>query len=64
MVAHFFGGGLRNLSASLTMPAFHVETYGPVATPPYAGFICGPFAASPALSVAPIVTGELEVEQP
>ncbi len=57
----FFGGGVWNLFASLTMPQFYVDTYGPVATPPYAAFIYGPFAANPALFVVPIAIGELAI---
>ena len=57
----FLGAGAWNLFASLTMPAFYVATYGPVATPPYAAFIRGPFAANPALFVVPIATGQLAI---
>ena len=57
----FVGGGAWNLFASLTMPAFYVETYGPLATPPYAAFIYGPFAANVALFVVPIAIGELTI---
>ncbi|HZT08376.1 MAG TPA: hypothetical protein VFC51_15225 [Chloroflexota bacterium] len=57
----FFGAGIWNLFASLTMPAFYVATYGPVATPPYAAFINGPFAAMPALFVVPIAIGQLAI---
>jgi hypothetical protein len=57
----FLGAGVWNLFASLTMPAFYVETYGPVATPPYAAFITGPFAANPALFVVPIAVGQLAI---
>jgi hypothetical protein len=59
--ALFVGGGLWNLFASLTMPQFYVETYGPAATPPYAAFIYGPFATNPALFVVPIAIGELAI---
>ncbi|HVG98849.1 MAG TPA: hypothetical protein VNK05_18215 [Chloroflexota bacterium] len=55
------GAGVWNLFASLTMPAFYVETYGPLATPPYAAFITGPFAANPALFVVPIAVGQLAI---
>ena len=55
------GGSAWNLFASLTMPQFYVETYGPLATPPYAAFIYGPFAANPALFVVPIAIGELTI---
>lgn len=57
----FLGAGVWNLFASLTMPAFYVATYGPVATPPYAAFIAGPFAANPALFVVPIAVGQLAI---
>jgi hypothetical protein len=57
----FLGAGVWNLFASLTMPAFYVETYGPLATPPYAAFITGPFAANPALFVVPIAVGQLAI---
>jgi len=57
----FLGAGVWNLFASLTMPAFYVATYGPVATPPYAAFITGPFAANPALFVVPIAVGQLAI---
>ena len=57
----FVGGGAWNLFASLTMPQFYVETYGPFATPPYAAFIYGPFAANVALFVVPIAIGELTI---
>ncbi|HET6345758.1 MAG TPA: hypothetical protein VFH51_12555 [Myxococcota bacterium] len=57
----FLGAGVWNLFASLTMPAFYVATYGPVATPPYAAFITGPFAANPALFVVPIALGQLAI---
>ena len=57
----FLGAGVWNLFASLTMPAFYVETYGPSATPPYAAFITGPFAANPALFVVPIAVGQLAI---
>jgi len=57
----FVGGGVWNLFASLTMPAFYVTTYGPVATAPYRAFIYGPFAANPALFVVPIAIGELAI---
>jgi hypothetical protein len=57
----FFGAGIWNLFASLTMPAFYVTTYGPVATPPYAAFINGPFASNPALFVVPIALGQLAI---
>jgi hypothetical protein len=57
----FLGAGVWNLFASLTMPAFYVETYGPSATPPYAAFIRGPFAANPALFVVPIAAGQLAI---
>src|SRR5581483_3539565 len=57
----FVGGGVWNLFASLTMPAFYVTTYGHLATPPYAAFIFGPFAANPALFVVPIAFGELAI---
>jgi hypothetical protein len=57
----FLGAGVWNLFASLTMPAFYVETYGPVATPPYAAFIAGPFAADPARFVVPIAVGQLAI---
>ena len=57
----FFGAGVWNLFASLTMPAFYVATYGPVATPPYAAFINGPFASNPALLVVPIALGQLAI---
>jgi hypothetical protein len=57
----FLGGAPWNLFASLAMPQFYVETYGPVATPPYAAFIYGPFAANPALFVVPIAFGELAI---
>jgi hypothetical protein len=57
----FLGAGVWNLFASLTMPAFYVETYGHVATPPYAAFITGPFAANPALFVVPIAAGQLAI---
>jgi hypothetical protein len=55
------GAGIWNLFASLTMPMFYVETYGPLATPPYAAFITGPFASNPALFVVPIALGQLAV---
>jgi hypothetical protein len=57
----FLGAGVWNLYASLTMPAFYVATYGPSATPPYAAFIAGPFAANPALFVVPIALGQLAI---
>jgi hypothetical protein len=57
----FLGAGVWNLFASLTMPAFYVATYGPSATPPYAAFITGPFAANPALFVVPIAIGQLAI---
>jgi hypothetical protein len=57
----FLGAGVWNLFASLTMPAFYVATYGPVATPPYAAFISGPFATNPALFVVPIALGQLAI---
>jgi len=57
----FLGAGVWNLFASLTMPAFYVATYGPSATPPYAAFITGPFAANPALFVVPIAVGQLAI---
>jgi hypothetical protein len=57
----FLGAGVWNLFASLTMPAFYVETYGPSATPPYAAFITGPFASNPALFVVPIAVGQLAI---
>jgi hypothetical protein len=57
----FFGGAVWNLFASLTMPQFYVDTYGPVATPPYAAFIYGWFAGNPALFVVPIAIGELAI---
>ena len=57
----FLGAGVWNLFASLTMPAFYVATYGPLATPPYAAFISGPFAANPALFVVPIALGQLAI---
>ena len=57
----FLGGGIWNLFASLTMPAFYVTTYGPLATPPYQAFIYGPFAANPAVFVIPIAIGELAI---
>ena len=57
----FLGAGVWNLFASLTMPAFYVETYGPSATPPYAAFITGPFAANPTLFVVPIAVGQLAI---
>jgi hypothetical protein len=57
----FLGGAPWNLFASLTMPSFYVETYGPLATPPYAAFIYGPFAANPAVFVVPIAVGELAI---
>ena len=57
----FLGAGAWNLFASLTMPAFYVATYGPVATPPYAAFITGPFAANPARFVVPIAVGQLAI---
>jgi hypothetical protein len=50
-----------NLVASLTMPASYVSTYGPLATPPYAAFICGPFASNPALFVVPVTLGQLAI---
>ena len=57
----FLGAGVWNLFASLSMPAFYVETYGPSATLPYAAFITGPFAANPALFVVPIAVGQLAI---
>lgn len=57
----FLGAGIWNLFASLTMPAFYVATYGPLATPPYAAFIYGPFALNPALFVVPIALGQLAI---
>src|SRR5579864_4612574 len=57
----FFGAGIWNLFASLTMPAFYIATYGHLATPPYAAFIFGPFAANPALFVVPIAIGQLTI---
>jgi hypothetical protein len=57
----FLGGGVWNLFASLTMPAFYVATYGHLATPFYAAFIFGPFASNPALFVVPIALGELAI---
>jgi hypothetical protein len=57
----FLGAGVWNLFASLTMPAFYVSTYGPVATPPYAAFITRPFAANPALFVVPIAIGQVAI---
>src|SRR5215213_3552580 len=57
----FVGAGIWNLFASLTMPMFYVETYGHLATPPYAAFIAGPFASNPALFVVPIALGQLVV---
>jgi hypothetical protein len=57
----FLGAGVWNLFASLTMPHFYVTTYGPLATPPYAAFINGPFAANPALFVVPIALGQLAI---
>jgi hypothetical protein len=55
----FLGAGIWNMFASLTMPGFYVSTYGPLASPPYAAFIDGPFAANPALFVVPIAIGHL-----
>jgi hypothetical protein len=57
----FLGAGVWNLFASFTMPAFYVATYGHLATPPYAAFIFGPFAANPALFVVPIALGQLTI---
>ncbi len=57
----FVGGGVWNVFASLTMPAFYVTTYGPIATEPYRAFSYGPFAANPALFVIPIALGELAI---
>src|SRR5579884_457366 len=57
----FVGAGVWNLSVSLTMPAFYVVTYGPLATPAYQSFIYGAFAARPALFVVPIAVGELAI---
>ncbi len=57
----FVGAGVWNTYASLTRPAFYVATYGHLATPPYASFIFGPFAADPALFVLPIAMGELTI---
>jgi hypothetical protein len=57
----FLGAGVWNLFASLTMPAFYIATYGHSATPPYAAFIAGPFAANPALFVVPIAVGQLAI---
>jgi hypothetical protein len=57
----FVGAGMWNLFASLTMRTFYVETYGDVATPPYAAFIKGPFASNPALFVVPIAVEQLAI---
>jgi hypothetical protein len=57
----FIGGGFWNLFASLTMPQFYVDTYGHLATPPYAAFIFGPLAANVALFVVPIAISELAI---